>query len=338
MIALALGIAIITPIVVVLRVEDRAPRLHLVDRPNARSSHVVPRPRGGGLGVIIGTGAGLSLLVAAGWPLGTPALGVLTGAALVAVAGLWDDVARLSVSVRLVVQSAGAALVVAGCGGFTHLPAPPPFDVPLPPAVGLVLAFVWIVGVSNFFNFMDGADGLAAGQAGLTSGALAFVLWPSTAGALALLTAASSIAFLTRNWSPARIFLGDVGSGWLGFLLAALPFLADAATRSAVVLLVSTSLALFLVDPLLTLTSRSMRGASLTESHREHAYQRLFVPGEPHARVVSALLLAGASTTATAAWAFEQPDWLWVSVVWALVVCAAEWAIAARTAGKGART
>ena len=90
---------------------------------------------------------------------------------------------------------------------------------------GALLAVLWLVGVTNFFNFMDGVDGLAAGQAVISLGVLAWALWPRAAAGLSRSSSlAATAAFLPRNWSPAQIFLGDVGSSFLGFLLAGLPF------------------------------------------------------------------------------------------------------------------
>lgn len=314
----------------VVAIERRAAAAGLLDVPNDRSSHVEARPRGGGLGIIAGTLVGLLVAAGTGVAFDGPLLVVLAAALLVAAMGFWDDVASLTPAPRLAVQTAAAILVVAVCGGIDTLPLPSPLDVPIG-ATGLVLAVVWMVGVTNFFNFMDGADGLAGGQAGLTLLGLAVVLWPLPAAASAIVVAAATAAFLLRNWSPARIFLGDVGSGWLGFVMAALPF-AVPIDRGDLVLLVATSLALFLIDPAVTLTQRWRRGARLTASHREHAYQRLFEPGESHARVVSALLGAAVLLTGAAVIAYWYPRLAWWSVAGVAIVCSLEWRAAQRAA------
>lgn len=298
-----------------------------MDRPNDRSSHLNPRPRGGGIGVIVGSIVGLGFAMAAGTVADPRLLTILGAGCVVAAVGLWDDVASLSPAPRLAVHLSAAGLVVWVSGGFDVLPLPAPLDQPVG-AMGAVLALVWIVGVTNFFNFMDGADGLAGGQAGLTFGALALVLWPSTVAVVALAVVAATLAFLCRNWSPARIFLGDVGSGWLGFVLAALPFAGPVGRREDLVMLVATSLALFLIDPSVTLIRRFLRGASVTASHREHAYQRLIVPGRSHAGPVGVLLVAASTVTMAGVFAFQQPAWLWISLVWAAGVGAVEWIVA----------
>ena len=259
--SLLAAVALVAAYAGVRLVERHARTLGLVDLPNTRSSHVVPRPRGGGLGIIAGV-----IVSALGAPLAGRALShdlwiVIAAALAVAVVGLWDDVRGLGVWPRLVVQTIAAAAVVAFVGGVDRLPLPPPADVPLGP-LGSFVTVVWIVGVTNFFNFMDGLDGLAAGQAVITLAAFACVVWPADAAGLAIVAAAASFAFLLRNWSPARIFLGDVGSAFLGFLLAALPLAVGGSSRSPLVLLVWISLALFLLDPVATLVSRARRGAS----------------------------------------------------------------------------
>jgi Fuc2NAc and GlcNAc transferase len=314
-------------------VERHASAVGLIDRPNERSSHVHPRPRGGGIGIILGTAAGVGVAALTGISVGREAATVLGAAVIVAGVGLWDDVSTLPAGPRFVVHTVAAALVVSVCGGFATLPLPPPLDLPVGVA-GTVLAVIWIVGVTNFFNFMDGADGLAAGQAAITLAALGYVMWPSPVAGVPVVAMGAVLAFLMRNWSPARIFLGDVGSGWMGFLLAALP-LAVPSGGEGLVWLVATSLALFLVDPTLTLARRWRRGVPLTTSHREHAYQRLFRPGTAHAAPVTLLLLAGASVTLPAVLAFEHQRGLWASGVWALCVCAAEWMVAGRVMPSG---
>ena len=99
--------------------------------------------------------------------------------------------------------------------------------------------------------------------------------------------------------------------------------------------MVATSLALFLVDPTITLMGRFLRGVSITASHREHAYQRLFRPGTSHAGPVTLLLLAGAAVTLPAVLAFDQPRGVWASVAWAACVCAGEWVAGRRATSFG---
>ena len=161
-----------------------------------------------------------------------------------ALVGLWDDIRTLDVWPRLAAQTLAAVFIVTMIGGLERLPLPPPMDLPLGRA-GDAIAAVWLVGVTNFFNFMDGVDGLAGGQAVISLAVLAWALWPDAAAGLAIIVVAATAAFLIRNWWPARIFLGDVGSAFLGFLLAGLPFVAPAGNRPRLVFVVAISLSLF---------------------------------------------------------------------------------------------
>ena len=310
-------------------VERHARRLRLLDVPNDRSSHREPRPRGGGVGIVIGVAAALAGAAAAAVTLG-PALAVLLGAAyLVALLGLWDDVRRLGILPRLLIQTLAAVIVVATLGGLDRLPLPPPADVRLG-VVGVVFAVLWLVGVTNFFNFMDGVDGLAAGQAVISLGVLAWAFLPDPAAGVAVVVVAATAAFLTRNWSPARIFLGDVGSSFLGFLLAGLPFAVPPGSRSPVVFAVAISLTLFLLDPVATLVVRRRRRAVIGAAHRDHAYQQLIEPGSPHAGAVTALLGVGLALAVLAALAHQQPMLAWPTVIVAVVAFLIEWQVADR--------
>lgn len=328
MIWVAPALAFVVSLLVVMAVERHALRLRLIDRPNERSSHVVPRPRGGGLGIIAGTCAGLGVAWLLGVAIEEPVWIVLGAAVLVAAVGLGDDVASLSPWPRLIAQSVAATLVIWTCGGIEHLPLPAPFDYPVG-RLGLVLSVIWIVAVTNFFNFMDGADGLAAGQAVLTLGAISLVLWPSGTAVTAVAVLAATLGFLVRNWAPARIFLGDVGSGFLGFLLAASPFAGPLGRRESLLLLVATSLALFLLDPVVTLLRRQWRGAAVTTSHREHLYQQLLDPWQPHGPPVVRLLAAGALLSFLAVAAFWRAAIAWWTLGVALAVFLVEWQAAA---------
>jgi Fuc2NAc and GlcNAc transferase len=244
--------------------------------------------------------AGLAVLAWRG--AGVAAAGrVVVGACLaLGVLGLADDLVRLSPRLRFAVQLAVAAGVVALLGGLDRLPLPPPADLALPGPVGGGLAVLWLVAVTNFYNFMDGIDELAGGQALCTSVALAIVGGSPDALSAATLVAVSLLVFLLFNWAPARVFLGDVGSGFVGFFLAAAPWLGSRETRAANVALVGVSLFLFLADPLRTLAVRWRRGARLTESHRDHLYQALAPRGDGHGQAAALLLATAALLTALA--------------------------------------
>ncbi|HYN08263.1 MAG TPA: hypothetical protein VES67_12830 [Vicinamibacterales bacterium] len=328
--AIVAGTAFVSALVAVRLVERHASRLRLLDLPNSRSSHVETRPRGGGLGIVIGVviaSAVGTLTGAVVWP--DPTRLVLVSALLVAFVGLWDDVRGLGIWPRLLVQTIAAVVVLAGVGGFDRVPLPAPADIPLGGA-GALLAVLWLVGVTNFFNFMDGVDGLAGGQAVISLGVFAWVLWPHPAAGLALIVVAATAAFVTRNWSPAKIFLGDVGSAFLGFLLAAVPLAGPPELRAELVFLIAISLTLFLLDPVVTLFVRGRKRATLGAAHREHAYQQLVEPGRGHAVPVIVLLSVGLALALVAAAALERPVLGWPAVGLALIAFMVEWQIATR--------
>jgi glycosyltransferase WbpL len=313
----------------VMIIERRAGALGLIDIPNDRSSHVVPRPRGGGLGVIAGLGVGIAMAAWFGSPIGGDVWTILGASLIVAAIGIWDDLSALTPAPKFAAQIVAAAIVVWNVGGFTELPLPAPLNLALGIA-GIPLTVAWLVIVTNFFNFMDGVDGLAGGQAAITFVAIAWAAWPEPSSVVSLLSAAAVVAFLLRNWEPAKIFLGDVGSGWLGFLLAALPLAMPAPDRAPMVLLVATSLTLCIVDPVLTLVRRTLRGHRIGSAHREHAYQQLIAPGRLQSPTVLMLLVGAMSTTVAGALAHRNPSLGWLSIGWAGAVCAIEWAAVKR--------
>jgi UDP-N-acetylmuramyl pentapeptide phosphotransferase/UDP-N-acetylglucosamine-1-phosphate transferase len=268
-------------------------RRALFDIPNERSSHAVPTPRGGGIAVI-----GALLLVWIG--LGSmgrspPWIGpswidvVAPGAALVAAVSWIDDVRGVSPALRLCAQgvavAVGLALSPAG-GGILR-----DWLGPAPAIAALGLLWLWFV---NLFNFMDGIDGLAGSEAAAIGGGLALYAGigngvdPGLAALGASLLGAAA-GFLVWNWSPARIFLGDVGSVPLGYVFGFL--LLDLALsghwRIALILPLY-----FLADATLTLGRRLVRGERIWLAHRRHFYQCAVQRGLSHAAVVRRIVIA----------------------------------------------
>lgn len=303
----------------------------LLDRPNERSSHQKPRVRGGGIGIFLGVAAGLW---AAGFfgSSGHPLEPLLAACGLLAAVSLADDLWSLSVVPRFLTQLACAAFVVWKLGGWERLPLPAPLDLRSGFLAG-PLAVLWIVGVTNAFNFMDGIDGLAGGEAVAVCAAVVVAGWSSDATLLASALAGAVGVFLFFNWSPSRLFLGDVGSVPVGFLLAGLPMLAPPERRPDAVLATAITLALFLFDPFETVLRRWRQGKPLGESHREHRYQQLVGPGEPHGPVSAALVLAGLLLSLVGAGVYRRPSWGWAGVAVAVFAFAVELA-AARRAGR----
>ncbi len=286
----------------------------LLDVPNERSSHSAPTPRGGGLAIAVVVLTGLLVLAAAGVvapPLATAFGG---GGALVAAVGWLDDRHGLPASLRLAVHVAGAAWMVAWLGGMPHL------TIGAGAAnlgrSGALLAILGIVWLTNLYNFMDGIDGIAAAEAVTVGVAGALLLGgrePSLA-LIAILVAASAGGFLVWNWAPARLFMGDVGSGFLGFIFAGLA-LASENTRALPALLWLVVLGPFFLDATITLLRRMARGERWQAAHRMHAYQRAVQAGWSHRRVTAVVAGISAALGAVSALVVHRPVLLGLVVV-----------------------
>lgn len=319
----AAGAALLTSVLVTFVVLRAAlSRQLLIDAPNERSSHTRPKPRGGGVGVLAGLAMGLAVAVFA-HPLERPTRVLLACALICAAVGLWDDLRGLSVRPRLALEFLVAGWLVFETGPLVSLPLPAPLDLPLGIG-GYLFPVVWLVGVMNFFNFMDGIDGLAGGQAMAVALAACLTAWSADASLLAGLLVAALAGFLPFNWWPSRIFLGDVGSLPIGLVLAALPLLAPTADRHRAVLATAIGLTLFLLDPVLILWRRFWRGAPLGQPHREHLYQQIATPGTPHAGVALALVGTGVALSAVGAATFVWPAGAWAGVAVSCTAFAAE--------------
>jgi UDP-N-acetylmuramyl pentapeptide phosphotransferase/UDP-N-acetylglucosamine-1-phosphate transferase len=257
-------------------------RAAAIDVPSLRSSHTVPTPRGGGAPIAVG-------LVLAGLLIhGATALTFAAAVAIFGAIGFADDLRGLPVRRRLLLQSAGSAVVasllVARLG--------------LPPAAKLAAAAVlavWVIGFVNAFNFMDGVNGISAAHAVIGGAAYACLgAWDQDAFLVAVgaAVAVGALAFLPWNAVRARVFLGDVGSYGLGAALAVLA--ACAVLRGIPVEAVAGPVALYLSDTAWTLQRRIRAGESWLEPHRTHTYQRLCDAGWSHQRVT---LATGAVTS-----------------------------------------
>lgn len=254
-------------------------RSSLLDVPNERSLHRTPTPRGGGIAIVLVTLAGVAGFAAAGMV--PPAMVWILGAGgvLVAVIGWLDDRHDVSAPVRALVHVAAAAWAAGWIWG------------ELTPMS--ILGAVGIVWAINLYNFMDGIDGLAAAEAvtvGLAAGALLLSAGEPPLAAVALLVAAAAAGFLPWNWAPARIFMGDVGSGFLGYTFATLALLSHRAGAVPLALWL-VLLGVFFFDTALTLVRRMARGERWYQAHRSHAYQRLVQAGSTHAHVTALVLV-----------------------------------------------
>jgi Fuc2NAc and GlcNAc transferase len=263
-------------------------RAALLDVPNERSLHRSPTPRGGGVAVALVTLAGL---LATGLMSTIPAdvawaLGV--GGALVAAVGWLDDRRGVSARVRAMVHAAAACWAAYWIWGEVT-----------PAAVAGVVCMMWAI---NLYNFMDGIDGLAGTEAasvGIIAGGLFLMSGRGDLAVVAFLVAAAAAGFLGWNWAPARIFMGDVGSGFLGFTFGALSLIAG--RSGALPLVLGLLLAgVFAFDATVTLLRRAARGEPWYRPHRSHAYQRLVQAGATHGEVSSGVLVVNLALGALA--------------------------------------
>lgn len=295
--------------------------IRILDYPNARSLHDRPIPRLGGVAILLASALAMGLvLTAQGLP--GPLRWIGAGAALVAAVSYGDDRFGLSAGVRLLVHAAACGVLPLGGVWLAHVALPgATVTMPQPLAVGFVMLFV--VWMTNLYNFMDGMDGLAGGMAVIGFATFALFGWRGGHEGFAtvsLVLAAASAGFLVFNFPPARIFMGDVGSTTLGFLVAALSIWGarDGVFPHWIAVLVFSP---FIVDATVTLLRRLFRGERIWQAHRTHYYQRLVRLGWGHRRTVLWEYLLMLACAASALWAVALPpsgQWALI-LVWAIV-------------------
>jgi len=282
----------------------------ILDLPNARSSHETPTPKGGGIvviGVVVMAWTGVGLFLGSGvfltW--------IIPGTAVALAALSWiDDLRGLPPTTRLLGQVAAVTVVLTlkpGSGLFFQGLLPPALD---PFITGLL--WVWFI---NLFNFMDGIDGITGGEALIIGLGLA-LLGSGPPAMLGLIIAGAALGFLKWNWHPAKVFLGDVGSVPLGFLLGWLLLDFVAAGHWAAALMLP---AYYLADATTTLIRRAFRGEKVWQAHSQHYYQQAVQRGLSHAAVSSAVLGAGVILIGLA-WVAER-GWVWIALASAVALC-----------------
>jgi Fuc2NAc and GlcNAc transferase len=245
----------------------------LMDIPNARSSHVVATPRGGGVAIVVAFVLSLVFLYACGLMSGAVFIAFTGAGAAIALIGFMDDHGHIAARWRLLGHFAAAVWLLVWIGG---LPAIEVFGVSVDFGwVGHVLAAFYLVWLLNLYNFMDGIDGIASIEAITTCLGACLLYGLSGQDTLIwgpLLLAASVAGFLYWNFPPARIFMGDAGSGFLGVMLGGLSLQA-AWVSSPMLWAWLILLGVFIVDATFTLFRRLLRGDKVYEAHRSHAYQ-----------------------------------------------------------------
>jgi len=264
----------------------------VMDVPNERSSHSRATPRGGGVSIVlVCVVAWLILALAA--PAPRDLLIALAGGGIaVALVGFADDLFSVHPVIRLAVHLGAAAWAVVWLGGL------PPLQVGdhelHPGAAGYVAAVLGIVWVLNLFNFMDGIDGIAATEAVfVVAGAAGLTLLSRHADgllAIEIVFVAACAGFLLWNWPPAKIFMGDVGSGFVGYVVAVLALAGSRSDPAAIWKWLILG-GVFFTDATVTLVRRGLRGEPVHEAHRSHAYQWLARRWRSHKRVTLTVVL-----------------------------------------------
>lgn len=286
-------------------------RRQIVDVPNHRSSHVRPTPRGGGIGLLIGLLPALAAfaLLTDRLPVWAPLIAAALGLALVS----WrDDLGHVPARWRLLAQAAAVAL------GWLTLGGAPVFQGLLPPwadAPAAALLWIWYVNLTNFMDGIDGISGVEAASLGL--GLALIGLATDAPAAPALIVAGAALGFLWWNWHPAKLFMGDVGSVPLGYLLGALLLTLAAGGYWAPALILP---AYYLCDATWTLGRRLLQGKRIWEAHREHLYQRAVQRGWSHARVSLRVAATNAGLILLALWSLTSP---WPALAAAYLLAAA---------------
>ncbi|HSM25206.1 MAG TPA: glycosyltransferase family 4 protein [Anaerolineaceae bacterium] len=265
----------------------------VIDLPNERSSHSVPTPRGGGLVIVLITllVALISMFFYHNWREGITFILVGCGVAWI---GWQDDIKSLSPKLRFLLQALAAVLTVMGLGYFDAITIPlfGPLKLGI---IGIPITILWIMGLINAFNFMDGIDGIS-GSVALTA-SLGWMLFLGVTGQfnspifwIAMAIAASNLGFLGHNWPPARIFMGDVASTFLGFCFAVIPLLSINQVEDSFLLGVIVMWA-YILDTLITFIRRLLKGERVFSAHRSHIYQRLVISGHQVSSITSFYLL-----------------------------------------------
>lgn len=295
-----------------------------LDIPNERSSHTVPTPRGGGIAIVLSAFAGLWFLWHGGHVDDSLALALVGAGGLVALVGFLDDRLNLPALPRLIAQLAAACFAILVIGGVPPIPIGDAVLVPgLAGTIFAVIALGWLI---NLTNFMDGIDGLAGSHTlfvGAAGGALLIAAGEVGAGAFLILLGAAALGFLMFNWPPARIFMGDVSSGFIGLVTGTV---AIATSDSVSLWAWGVLMTPFIADATVTRAMRFVLYKDLFGAHRAHVYQRLSRRWGGHQPVVLAfwaLSLGGMLPLALKATHHPENGWLILGITWTAAFAAA---------------
>ena len=283
-------------------------RRGMLDHPNARSSHTLPTPRGCGIGFVVPVIGAAVLLTATGYLALRCGLALISGGLMVAGTGLVDDWRPLSARTRLLIQAAAALQLIILVNHPVAQTATLLWAAVIP--VVSALGIVWMI---NLTNFMDGIDGLAASQALFFTSFLAVLPASPGVSKVMLISGAAVAGFLLFNWPPAKVFMGDTGSGFLGFLFAWFCYSSDVRMLGVAAILIAP----FVTDATVTLARRVLQGSRWSEAHRCHAYQHA-AQRWGHLRVLVFVWVLSLAWLAPLAWC----AWLWPSAALGFLILA----------------
>lgn len=301
--AVVLSIGVLTAVFLTPVAWSLATRIGAVDRPSDRKVHSQPVPRLGGIAIYLSfaVALGAQLLMETlgfGEPLlglNKALIGMAVGGTFIFLIGLIDDFVDLSPIVKFAGQIAAAALLIEFGVVIEFIGLPFSQGVFFLGSWGIVLTLLWVVGLTNFVNFIDGLDGLAAGVSGIALLALSYVAYQTGRVEVALICfamAGSSIGFLRHNFNPARIFMGDSGSMFLGFVLGAVTVQGMMKSVALVALLVPfVILGIPIFDAVLAVARRFREGRPVMQADRNHIHHRLLDRGFSHRQTVIIIYL-----------------------------------------------
>jgi UDP-GlcNAc:undecaprenyl-phosphate GlcNAc-1-phosphate transferase len=269
-----------TPVVI-----KTAVKMGAIDNPCERKVHECKMPRMGGLAIYFG----FVSVVLITQPIDMKIFGFLLGCTVIILLGILDDTRGLSPKVKLAGQTL-AALIVVSFGVKVNFLTNPFDDVVFLGKLAVPFSILWIVGVTNALNLIDGLDGLAAGTSGIAAVTIAVVAWMeghTAVAILALILAGSVFGFLPFNFNPARVFMGDTGSMFLGFSLAVLAIIG--LTKSATFISIFIPVVILgipIFDTAYAIIRRFLNGASIFEADKEHLHHQLLSIGLTHRQTV----------------------------------------------------
>lgn len=260
----------------------------IIDIPNHRSSHSTPTPRGGG--IVIVALCSVAILILTLFEKGLFDLSFLAGFILLGIVGFLDDKLNLAAPLRFVAHFFAVWLVYHSVGGMNQVPILYSLGITLPTWTQAPLFFLWCLSVMNIFNFMDGINGYAGAQTLVLCVALGIFFPIEPVILFVSVLAGVTLGFLRFNWTPSKIFMGDVGSIPLGYLAAVVPLYLPQVHKESNFSILLMFLWFFVADGTWVIIRRILKRERFWTAHRTHAYQRLNILGWSHEKVVFTLI------------------------------------------------